>query len=146
MDLERMPFLSNTKEQIENSKKYIDLLNNRKKLINSNKQEKSEYEKNEDAITILLTDRKLGSLHSELSKKEEFFKNFYDKMAQNIDVCNSNFDMVYAKALAYKANTEVKKRIEQTIEEFKAHDIKSNYEARIQMFILLKDLITKKKL
>jgi len=145
MDLEHMPLLQKTKNTIEQKKKYVDLLNNRKTLIGSNKQDKSEYEKNEDEIILLITDNKLASLYSEIKSQEDYFKKFSDVISLNLEAANEKFDMVYAKALAYKANAEVKIQIERTLEQYKQFDIETNYEARIQLYILLKELVVKKK-
>jgi len=140
-----MPLLQKTKNTIEQKKKYVDLLNNRKTLIGSNKQDKSEYEKNEDEIILLITDNKLASLYSEIKSQEDYFKKFSDVISLNLEAANEKFDMVYAKALAYKANAEVKIQIERTLEQYKQFDIETNYEARIQLYILLKELVVKKK-
>ena len=145
MDLEHMPLLQKTKNTIEQKKRYVDLLNNRKTLIGSNKQDKSEYDKNEDEIILLITDNKLAALHSEIKSQEDYFKKFSDVISLNLEACNEKFDMVYAKALAYKSNATIKMNIEQTIEQYKQFDIETNYEARIQLYILLKDLVVKKK-
>lgn len=145
MDLEHMPLLQKTKNTIEQKKKYVDLLNNRKILIGSNKQDKSEYEKNEDEIILLITDNKLAALYSEIKSQEDYFQKFSDVISLNLEAANEKFDMVYAKALAYKANAEVKIQIERTLEQYKQFDIETNYEARIQLYILLKELVVKKK-
>jgi hypothetical protein len=134
----KFPHLANQKETIQNLKKYLELLQKRLVLIDSDKQEKSDFQKNEDEILVWRTKKDLAKGYGDLSKREQQFKEYYDKMSKMIPEVNANFEATLKKA---KSLSDQSKDLADEIQMFKTYDLEANHEARIHFYGGLKSKI-----
>lgn len=145
-DEAKFPHLTNVKESVEQLTSYIEKLNKRKLLINNQQEMKSEYQKNEDEILLIITDRGLAKSHKNLAEKNEYIKNFSEKLVKYIDEVNENYDSMVQKAFNYyennkkSKNNEMVKALELEWENVKKTDLNENWEVRIKHYIVLKTI------
>ncbi len=65
LTLEMLPFHKEQQERVDSLKILIEALNERKKMISEKEKESSLWQRNEDKITLILTDIELSKFHSQ---------------------------------------------------------------------------------
>jgi len=75
--------LAKEKSRIEAMKQLLDRYYLRLSLIDYNKADKSEYEKNEDEIVKIQTHTLIAKLSCDIEKKEEAFISLFNKTHRN---------------------------------------------------------------
>lgn len=143
----KFPHLRTVKESVEQLTLYIEKLHKRKQIIASGKDVLStEYEKNEDEISIIKTDWELAKSYKNLAEKTDYVKNFTAKLLVYIDEVNEKYTEVSNKAkLYFNANSsnqedETAKAIGTEYENIKDADLDDNWEIRIKHYIVLRTI------
>ena len=151
-DLNKFPHLLSVQERIDELTLFISKLNLRKGLISGEASqgypsgEKSEFQKNEDAILLIQTNWDLAKSHKSLAEKTAYAKEFTDRLIKYIDEVNENFETVRNKALTYlknnkeDKNNETVKALEVEFEQVKDTDLDENWEVRLKHYIVLKGI------
>jgi hypothetical protein len=143
----KFPHLTTVKESVEQLTLYIEKLHKRKQIIAKGKDVLStEYEKNEDEISIIKTDWELAKSYKNLAEKTDYVKNFTAKLLVYIDEVNEKYTEVSNKAkLYFNANSsnqedETAKAIGTEYENIKDADLDDNWEIRIKHYIVLRTI------
>jgi flagellar hook-basal body complex protein FliE len=151
-DVNKFPHLLSVQERIEELTLFIEKLNLRKALINGEKSqgypsgEKSEFQKNEDAILLIQTNWDLAKSHKNLAEKTKYAKEFTDRLIKYIDEVNEKFESVRHKAFTFlkdnnsSKNNEIVKALEVEFEQVKDTDLDENWEVRVKHYIVLKSI------
>jgi hypothetical protein len=145
-DVNKFPHLLSIQERVEELTLFIEKLNIRKSLINSQNAKKSQFEQNEDEILLIQTNWDLAKSHKNLAEKTQYVKEFTEKLIKYIDEVNENFETVRNKAFTYlKNNKEAKnnetvKALEVEFEQVKDTDLDENWEVRVKHYIVLKTI------
>lgn len=145
-DEAKFPHLTNVKDSVEQLSSYIEKLNKRKLLINNQQEMKSEFQKNEDEILLIITDRDLAKSHKNLAEKNDYVKNFSEKLVTYIEEVNENYESMVQKAHNYYENNkksktnEIVKALEVEWENVKNTDLNQNWEVRIKHYIVLRTI------
>lgn len=147
----KFPHLTSVRESVEMLTAYIEKLNKRKVLINNEKENKTEFQINEDEITLIKTDWELAKSHKNLADKNEYLKNFTAKLVQYIEEVNENFEAITEKARSYyelnkkSKKNEIVKAIELEFENVKIKDLNEDWDYRIKHYIVLKSIFEQDK-
>jgi len=150
-DEKKFTHLTSVKESVEMLTSYIEKLNKRKVLINSQQEDKSEFEKNEDEITLIKTDWDLAKSHKNLAEKNEYLKNFTAKLIEYIDEVNENFESMSEKAHTYynlnkgSKKNEIVKALKVEWENIEGVDLNENWDVRIKHYIVLRTIFEQDK-
>jgi hypothetical protein len=152
-DVNKFPHLLSVQERIDELTLFISHLNLRKGLINGEisqkypSGEKSAFQKNEDAILLIQTNWDLAKSHKNLAEKNQYIKDFTEKLIKYIDEVNENFESIRMKALSYlennknSKNNETVKALEIEFEQVKDTDLDENWEVRVKHYIMLKSIL-----
>lgn len=136
--MDKFPHLKNVKETISSIQKEIELLNERKRLSASHKENIiSNYEWNEIDLVLLRTDREISKLFKTLNDQEKHFKNYKEKLSSLLDEVSENFDS-YIKEQRKLIMTSDDVRF--CFEQFKPFDFNENWEAKIQFYSNLQSI------
>lgn len=143
LPIDKLPLLKNNVESIERNEKIVELLNKRKKIINSELENlDSAFEKNEREILLLKTDNELIKYHSDLFKRKMYVDDMKKSMTEILKEMDKEWSNVVEKAEAIKdKNPEVKKRIDA----FDMNVMDANWELAIDFYLVLKDAINPSK-
>lgn len=144
-NLSKLNTLNFYKNEVENLKSYVDLLNKRKFLIKVDFETKSDFEKNEIEINILKTDWDLGKAHKNLSEREKQFVEISNLTSEYIKEINEKFDALYEKAINYDSHADTKAQIELEFSRVEGKDLDKDYDAKISLYINLKTFIEGKR-
>lgn len=136
--MSKFPYLSSQKEGIQNLKKIVELMNNRKKLIGENKSSLNPYEQNEQEILLWKTNKELSSAYKDLSDREIKFKELHNFYSEFLDEVSKNFDAIMKEA---KKQKDANEKIKEQLESFKTIDFEENWEAKIHLYHKLKELL-----
>lgn len=145
-DVKKFPHLLSIQERVEELTLFIEKLNLRKALINGQSEMKSEFQKNEDEILLIQTNWDLAKSHKNLAEKNQYIKDFTEKLIKYIDEVNENFESIRMKALSYlennknSKNNETVKALEIEFEQVKNTDLDENWEVRVKHYIMLKSI------
>jgi hypothetical protein len=145
-DVNKFPHLLSIQERVEELTLFIEKLNLRKALINGQSEMKSEFQKNEDEILLIQTNWDLAKSHKNLAEKNQYIKDFTEKLIKYIDEVNENFESIRMKALSYlennknSKNNETVKALEIEFEQVKNTDLDENWEVRVKHYIMLKSI------
>ena len=77
---EKFPRLNAMNKSIAELRELVDCLNKRKKLLSENQDEVSEYQRNENRISVLKTNIELAKVHTSIIHKERDIKDYLDKV------------------------------------------------------------------
>jgi hypothetical protein len=156
-DINKFPHLLSVQDRIEELTLFINKLNLRKAFINGETsqgypcEEKSEFQKNEDAILLIQTNWDLAKSHKNLAEKTQYAKEFSERLIKYIDEVNENFESLRQKAFTYLANNksaknnEKVKAIEVELDQVKDTDLDENWEVRVKHYIVLKGIFEDQK-
>ena len=150
-DEKKFTHLTSVKESVEMLTSYVEKLNKRKVLINSQQEDKSEFEKNEDEITLIKTDWDLAKTHKNLAEKNEYLKNFTAKLIEYIDEVNENFESMSEKAHSYynlnkgSKKNEIVQALKDEWKNIEGVDLNENWDVRIKHYIVLRTIFEQDK-
>lgn len=138
MQMDKFPYLSSLKDSISNLKIIIEKYQIRKKLIWEEKENLSEFDKNEIEIKIWLTNKDLASAYKDLSDRERKFKELHKFYSDSLNETSICFDDIYKKAKKIAASDD---KLKEEIEKYSEFDFEENYEAKIHLYGTLKKML-----
>lgn len=143
LPIDKLPLLKNNVEIIERNEKIVELLNKRKRIINSEIDSiESAYEKNEREIILLKTDGELIKYHSDLFKRKSYVEDLKGKIIDVLKEMDKEWSNIIEKAeLIKEKNEEVKKRLDS----FDMNKMDDNWELAIDFYLNLKGIIYPEK-
>ena len=139
--MSKFPHLSNVKNNISTIQREIELLNKRKRLWAAEVENKTPFEQNELELLLLRTDRELSRLFKGLNEQETHFKNYKDKLEENIKQLNSNYDEFVESCKKLKSKNE---DIKNAFDQYAVFDFNTNWEAKVMFYASLKHALEPK--
>ena len=139
--IEKFPRLQSVMGSIENAKKLVEHLNERKRLITSGEGEEnlSAFEKNERQILLRRTDIELAKVHTSIIKNEQDVRDYEIKVIKpNIGIIDAEFDILMKRAEKKAEKDEVLRKVLRETDEEK---IKDNWEYRFNHFAAIKNYL-----
>lgn len=143
LPIDKLPLLKNNVDTIERNEKIVELLNKRKKIINSEIDSiDSAYEKNEREIILLKTDSELIKYHADLFKRKSYVEDLKGKIIDVLKEMDKEWSNIIERAeLIKEKNEEVKKRLDS----FDMNKMDANWELAIDFYLNLKGIIYPEK-
>jgi hypothetical protein len=141
LPIDKFPYLQIQKDSVETLKNLIELLNKRNKFLKSHTEDITDYQANENKISIIKTEIELAKLHTQVIQKEKTIKEYVESITEYLKEIEKEWDSVIAKANIKSKNDKV---VAEIIEQGSKQDFTKNYEYKIAHYIQLKNAINPK--
>ncbi len=144
LDLKKFPHLTDLHEEIIKYELLVGKLKIRKQLIQQKCLDtKAEaYDRNEAEILSVKTDLELRKLYNSVLQKKEHFKNLSGITQECVDDMDKNYDTLVSEAREVQSENE---KVAEIISEGRWEEIPTNMEAKIDIYLKLKEVLRPKE-
>jgi hypothetical protein len=145
LPIDKLPHLRFQLEAVDTMEKLIELLNERKKIIaeeQDNKVPLSNYEMNERKITLLKTDIELAQTHTNKIKKNKYIEDVRNSFSEVLKEMDKEWRNLVEKAENVR---DKKKDVDAILETFDMVKFEENWELAVNFYVNLKNAINPPK-
>ena len=140
---EKFPRLTAINKSIAELKELVDCLNKRKKLLSENQEEISDYQRNENRISVLKTNIELAKVHTSIIHKERDIKDYLDKVYYPfINEIDDSWNSLMEKA---KEKSKKDGTLAKVLAETDHSQFDNNWEHKFNFYIAVKNYLYPKK-
>lgn len=132
---ETHPYLNMLLSSLNEQKRVVELLSNRIKLL---PEATSEYQKNENELTIINTKQEISSRVENIKRKEDYYNSYFEQFKKDMVECNAQFNLIISKAEREKKNNA---KLEKFLNSVNFAMIEDNIEMKVDFYKRVKGML-----